>query len=83
MNCPVCGKEMEPGSRNTYAKWDYFLPQGAPKLSLHTTKRIEERGGIVLDDPYTSGKDSRRTGPARLGLPRLQEDRHTVLVKWA
>ena len=58
MNCPVCGKEMEPGFRNTYGKWDYFLPQGAPKLSLHTTKRIEERGGIVLDDPYTSPKDS-------------------------
>ncbi len=58
MNCPVCGREMEPGFRNTYGKWDYFLPQGAPELSLHTTKRIEERGGIVLNAPYTSGKDS-------------------------
>ena len=53
MNCPVCGREMEPGFRNTYGKWDYFLPQGAPELSLHTTKRIEERGGIVLDGPMT------------------------------
>ena len=26
MNCPVCGKEMEPGFRNTYGKWDYFWP---------------------------------------------------------
>ena len=58
MNCPVCGKEMEPGFRNTYGKWDYFWPRGASELTLHTTKRIEERGGIVLDDPYTRGKDS-------------------------
>lgn len=58
MNCPVCGKEMEAGLRRTIGMWDYFLPQSAPKLSLHTRKRIEERGGIVLKDPYTNGKNS-------------------------
>ena len=48
MNCPVCGKEMEPGFLNTFGMWEYFLPQGAPKLNWHTMGGIVKRGGIVL-----------------------------------
>ena len=58
MNCPVCGKEMEPGVLNTFASWDYFLPSDAPKLKWLTTGGIEKRGGVVLKDFYTSPKDA-------------------------
>ncbi len=58
MNCPVCGKEMEPGFLNTFGMWEYFLPQGAPKLNWHTMGGIAKRGGIVLQNPYTSAKDA-------------------------
>lgn len=58
MNCPVCGKEMTSGFLNTYGMWNYFLPQGAPKLRWLTTGGIEQMGGIVLKDPYTSLKDA-------------------------
>ena len=58
MNCPVCGKEMEPGALNTLATWDFFLPAGAPIPKWHLTKHIEGRGGIVFQDVYTSPKDA-------------------------
>lgn len=58
VNCPVCGKEMTSGFLNTYGMWNYFLPQGAPKLRWLTTGGIEQMGGIVLKDPYTSLKDA-------------------------
>ena len=58
MNCPVCGKEMEPGFLNTFGMWEYFLPQGAPKLNWLTMKGIAKRGGIVLKNPDTSAKDA-------------------------
>lgn len=58
MNCPVCGKEMEPGFLNTFGMWEYFLPQGAPKLNWHTMGGIVKRGGIVLQNPYTNPKDA-------------------------
>ena len=35
MNCPVCGKEMRPGTLNTYGMWNYFLPQGAEAEMAH------------------------------------------------
>ena len=58
MNCPVCGNEMESGFLNTFGRWEYFLPQNAPKLKWLTTGGIEKRGGIVLQDPYTRPKDA-------------------------
>ena len=58
MKCPNCGKEMEAGVLNTLANWDYFLPQGAPKPKWLTTGGTEKRGGIVLQNLYTSPKDA-------------------------
>lgn len=49
---------MESGFLNTFGMWEYFLPQDAPKLKWHTTGSIEKRGGIVLQNPYTSPKDA-------------------------
>ena len=64
MNCPVCGKEMRPGTLNTYGMWNYFLPQGAPKPRWHTAGSIERLGGIVLKDPYASPRDGSWEQPA-------------------
>lgn len=58
MNCPVCGKEMSPGTLNTYGMWNYFLPQGALKPKWLTNGNIERLGGIILKDPYTSLEDA-------------------------
>ena len=62
---------MEHGFLNTFGMWEYFLPQGAPKLNWLTMKGIAKRGGIVLKKSRYQCKGCRIFGPACLGLPGL------------
>ena len=66
MNCPVCGKEMEPGVLNTLASWDYFLPTDV----AHNGRR-REAGRDPAPKSIYQPKGCRRLGPPSLGLPFL------------
>nr|WP_326185720.1 PF20097 family protein [uncultured Oscillibacter sp.] len=53
MKCPVCGKEMERGKVATdYSHGLFFLPPDGEIGFYPTEKKIEKRGGIVLDAPF-------------------------------
>lgn len=55
MNCPNCGKEMEPGSLATECSGGlFFLPEGVNFGFFTTRKGMERKNAIVLDGPYHS-----------------------------
>lgn len=53
MKCIYCGNEMEAGNLRTEGGPGlFYLPNGENYGMLSTQKKIEGKGGIVLDGPY-------------------------------
>lgn len=53
MNCTHCGNEMASGNLRTEGGPGlFYMPDGENYDLLPTRKRIESKGGIVLDGPY-------------------------------
>lgn len=53
MNCTQCGNEMQKGSLQTQGSPGlFYMPHGEDIGEFPTKKKIESKGGIVLDGPY-------------------------------
>ena len=53
MTCPFCQKEMKKGHIKTKgANVLFFMPKDQRYGIFPTKKRVEKRGGVVLDGPY-------------------------------
>ena len=56
MKCTYCGNEMEAGNLRTESGPGlFYMPDGENYSIFPTKKRIESKGGIVLDGPYKTG----------------------------
>ncbi len=53
MKCIHCGNEMEAGNLRTEGGPGlFYMPDGEDYGEFPTQKKIESKGGIVLDGPY-------------------------------
>lgn len=53
MKCPYCGNAMEAGNLKAEGGPGlFYMPDGENYRIFPTQKKIESKGGIVLDGPY-------------------------------